>query len=74
MTERNMETSDQCLVWIKVNDLNWGPKPYKVNICWLDYVDFNKLVKDEWVSFLVLGNYGFVMNNKLKMIREILRW
>lgn len=46
-----MDTSYQCLVWIKVNDLNWGPKPYKVNICWLDYVDFMNIVKDEWVSF-----------------------
>lgn len=35
-----------------------APRPFKFEIMWLQYLDFNGLVKAWWDSFVVVGRLG----------------
>lgn len=62
------------LVLIKENNVNWGPRPFKVFNCWYEHPDFLKFVKSEWNSFYVKGRVARVLKEKLKLLRDNLRW
>ncbi|KAI5431842.1 hypothetical protein KIW84_035840 [Lathyrus oleraceus] len=47
------DISDHTSVWIKTNDLNWGPKPFRVFNCWFYHPEFRSFVVDSWNSFQV---------------------
>jgi hypothetical protein len=34
------DISDHCPIWLLSSNLNWGPKPFKFNNCWIDHPDF----------------------------------
>lgn len=68
------DMSNQCLIWLKVSDLNWGPKPFKFNRCWLDHGELVSFVDDEWKYFDVKGRGNFVKKEKLKRFKSMLRW
>jgi hypothetical protein len=41
--------------------------------CWRDIPGYQLFVQDKWISFRVDGWGGFVMNEKLKMIKAALK-
>ncbi|PNX74944.1 cysteine-rich receptor-like protein kinase, partial [Trifolium pratense] len=64
---------DHCPIWLLCSSVNWGPKPFRVNNCWLEHPDFNNFVKRSWNSFHVKGKKAFVVKEKLKLLKECLK-
>lgn len=69
----NRDNSDHCPIWIDSLTLDWGPKPFRFNNCWLGHKDFKVFVEDCWKSFNVRGWKMFAFKEKLKLLREKLR-
>ncbi|GAU49526.1 hypothetical protein TSUD_377390 [Trifolium subterraneum] len=44
------DISDYFPIWLECSNLNWGPKPFKFNNCWVDHPEFLDLVKNIWVQ------------------------
>lgn len=55
------DISDHCPIWLVSSNLNWGPKPFRFNNCWLEHKDFMKVVRDSWLSSGVEGRGYFVL-------------
>lgn len=70
----NRNISDHCPVWLKGGERNWGPKPFRLNNVWLGHNGFCDFVKDCWESFHVEGWKGFALKDKMKVLKEKLRW
>lgn len=66
--------SDHCHVWLMVSESNWGAKPFRFNNCWLELKDFKSFVETCWHFFQVQGWKCHVLKEKLKMLKERLRW
>ena len=58
---------------LTVDGENWGPRPLQMLKCWEDFPGYNIFVKDKWNSFQVEGWGGYVLNEKLKLIKLALR-
>ncbi|CAJ2644149.1 unnamed protein product [Trifolium pratense] len=67
------DISDHCPVWLLCSNLNWGPKPFKFNNCWLEHAEFNRFVEDLWVKMPSKGKKAFVLKEKLKSLKEALK-
>lgn len=70
----NEYISDHNPIWIRSNNLDWEPKPFKTLSCWYDHEDFLNFVKREWESFDVQGNRAFVLKEKMKRLMVRLKW
>ncbi|XP_058725826.1 uncharacterized protein LOC131597131 [Vicia villosa] len=70
----NIDISDHRPVWVKARYVDWGPKPFRVFNCWYDHPEFVEFVKQEWNSKHVQGSGAFVLKEKLKHLRDRLRW
>ncbi|XP_058752710.1 uncharacterized protein LOC131625893 [Vicia villosa] len=68
------DVSDHCPVWLVYDNSNWRPKPFKFNNEWFANKDFLSFVEKEWQSFSVEGRGDFVLKEKLRLIKERLRW
>jgi hypothetical protein len=69
------DVSDHCPLFVKYDGFDWGPKPFCFNNHWLLNKDFHTLVKSEWESYKVGGWMGFILKEKLKRLKEVLkRW
>ncbi|GAU51623.1 hypothetical protein TSUD_414500 [Trifolium subterraneum] len=69
----NRDISDHCPVWLICSNLNWGPKPFKFNNCWLKHPELSLFVTRIWVKMNVTGKKAFVIKEKLKRLKEELR-
>lgn len=49
-----------------MNNLDWGPKPFKVNNFWFENKDFIMFVEKEWEILRITGKSSFVLKEKLK--------
>ncbi|MCI22763.1 transposon TX1 putative protein [Trifolium medium] len=67
------DVSDHCPLIVRYDGFDWGPKPFRFNNHWLNNKDFSKLVEREWSSFQVDGRMSFVLKEKLKMLKGVLR-
>lgn len=38
---------DHCHMWVKVNNIKWGPKPFTINNCWFEHINFKLFVERE---------------------------
>lgn len=56
---------------VKLNEL--GTKHFRVMNCWLQHNDFDKLVTDSWLYFLIEGSNSFVHKEKLKLLKVKMR-
>ncbi|GAU30310.1 hypothetical protein TSUD_211670 [Trifolium subterraneum] len=65
--------SDHCSLVLSVNVDDWGPRPSRMLKCWRDVPGYSKFVKDKWSSLQVDGCGGFVLKEKLKMIKAALK-
>jgi hypothetical protein len=58
------DISDHCPVWLICSQLNWGPKPFKFNNCWLEHPEFFDFVKHTWETTVVRGKKAYVLKRK----------
>jgi len=65
--------SDHCPILLSVDDQNWGPRPLRLLKCWQDMPGYNTFVQEKWSSFEVHGWGGYVLKEKLKMIKVALK-
>ncbi|PNX54610.1 cysteine-rich receptor-like protein kinase, partial [Trifolium pratense] len=65
--------SDHCPIWLSCSNLNWGPKPFKFNNYWLQHPDFFAFVKQTWENLDIRGKKTFVLKEKLRKLKEILK-
>ena len=65
--------SDHVSLVLHVNDTNWGPRPLRMLKCWEDDPGYADFVRDKWSSFHLEGWGGFVLKQKLKMIKQYLK-
>lgn len=70
----NRDTSDHCPIWLMRKSVNWGPKPFRFNDCWLEHKDFRNFVVECWNGFHVNGWKMYTFKEKLKLLKEKLRW
>ncbi|XP_058725657.1 uncharacterized protein LOC131596949 [Vicia villosa] len=68
------DISYHCLVRLLNDKSNWGPKPFKVNKEWFSNKGFIPFVRKEWLSIKVYGRGDFVLKEKLRILKEKLRW
>lgn len=65
--------SDHCSIWIMVNNLDWGPKPFNVLNVWFENINFFPFVEKEWSSLRVHGRSDFMLKEKLRLLKGSLR-
>ncbi|PNX63799.1 cysteine-rich receptor-like protein kinase, partial [Trifolium pratense] len=65
--------SDHCPLVLSANEEDWGPRPSRMLKCWKDIPGYNQFVRDKWISFEVDGWGGYVLKEKLKMIKAGLK-
>ena len=55
----------------RTND--WGPKPFKIMDWWLKDKSFQNMVVHNWSNYHPSGWGGFVLKQKLKLIKNHIR-
>jgi exonuclease III len=49
------DISDHCPIWLVSNNLDWGPKPFRFNNCWLEHPAFIPFVSEFWEKTVIRG-------------------
>lgn len=62
------DISDHSPIWLKSNEVNWGPKSI---VAGLNIIFF--CVEHSWKKLCIKGKQAYVMKEKLKLLRNILR-
>ncbi|XP_057453709.1 uncharacterized protein LOC130745451 [Lotus japonicus] len=65
--------SDHCPILLKTTAANWGPKPFRVLKCWFQDPRFKPFVESSWSSLQIQGWGAFVVKEKLKGLRPLLK-
>jgi len=65
--------SDHVPLMLHIDEANWGPRPLRMLKCWSDYPGYANFVREQWTSFQVQGWGGYVLRQKLKMIKNSLK-
>lgn len=65
--------SNHCPITLKVKPVDWGLKPFRIINAWREHEDFRELVENSWKEADVTGWEGFVMKEKLKIIKDKLK-
>ncbi|XP_058776769.1 uncharacterized protein LOC131651118 [Vicia villosa] len=68
------DISDHCPVWLISEKEDWGPKPLKFNNEWFTDKNFILFVEKEWRGLDVQGRGDFVLKEKLRLLKDRLRW
>lgn len=64
---------DHVPLLLLTNDVNWGPRPLRMLKCWADFHGYAQFVRDKWSSFNIEGWGGFVLKEKLKLMKGCLK-
>jgi len=56
-----------------VDEEKWGLKPLRILICWDSFLGYRLFVEEKWRSFNVDGWGGYVLKEKLKLIKVALK-
>jgi len=65
--------SDHILLMLHVDETNLGPWPLRMLKCWSDLPSYADFVREKWEMFNCQGWAGFVLQQKLKMIKSSLK-
>jgi len=65
--------SDHCPLVLASDDENWGPRPLRMLKCWETLPGYNKFVRDRWQSFQLDSWGGYVLKEKLKLLKLALK-
>ncbi|XP_071708027.1 uncharacterized protein [Rutidosis leptorrhynchoides] len=64
------EHSDHCPIVLKDEDINFGPKPFKMFDAWLDEKDIDEVIIDAWKEDVkITSRKDCVFRNKLKNVK-----
>ncbi|GAU41823.1 hypothetical protein TSUD_299890 [Trifolium subterraneum] len=72
-TARLRGLSDHCSLVLSADKDDWGPRPSRMLKCWRDVPGYQAFVKDKWKELQVDGWGGYVLKEKLKMIKTTLK-
>jgi len=61
--------SDHCHLILSVDEENWGPRPVRMLKCWENCFGYNNFVREKRLSFQIDGWGGFVLKEKLKLLK-----
>ena len=61
--------SDHVPVLLSTEEANWGPRPLRMLKCWSDFPRYGDFVREQWGSFQCQGWGGYVLKEKLKMVK-----
>ncbi|XP_058776602.1 uncharacterized protein LOC131650919 [Vicia villosa] len=64
---------DHCPIWLQSYVRNWGAKPFKYFKCWFNHEGFLPFVEEVWNSLEVRGKLGFVLKEKLFLLKNKIR-
>ncbi|XP_058783145.1 uncharacterized protein LOC131657804 [Vicia villosa] len=67
------DISNHCPVWLVMDGLDWGPKPFRFNNEWFSSNLFIPFVEKEWKSMKVEGRGDFILKEKLRLLKDKLR-
>lgn len=65
--------SDHIPIFLECSIRDWGPKPFKFMNSWMQHPNFQVFVKSKWQSYNILGWGGFVLKEKLKLLKNDLK-
>jgi hypothetical protein len=65
--------SDHCVLFLSVDEENWGPRPSRFLKCWSDTPGYSQFLCNKWKSFQVDGLGGYVLKEKFKLIKMALK-
>jgi len=65
----NCGLSDHCPILLSVDEVNWGPRPRRMLKCWGELPGYKQFVRDSLQSFHIEGWVGYVLKEKLKLIK-----
>jgi hypothetical protein len=60
---------DHCALVLAADEANWGPRPLRMLKCWRDILGYGRFVKEKWRSLHVDCWGGFILKEKLKMMK-----
>ena len=58
---------------LTIDEENWGPRPSRLLKCWQEVPGYKSFVNEKWKPFEVTGWGGFVLKEKLKLIKVALK-
>lgn len=62
--------SDPSPIILYVDQVNFGPKPFRIFNSWLDLPDFDLVIRNSWLSGNYRGSPDIILKNKIKKLRE----
>jgi hypothetical protein len=65
--------SDHCPILLAADEDDWGPHPLRMLKCWTEVPGYQNFVRDKWHSLQIDGWGGYVLKEKLKLIKGALR-
>ena len=65
--------SDHCPLQLLIDDEDWGPRPTRMLKCWRDIPGYHQFVVEKWKSLKVDGWGGYVLKEKLKLVKVALK-
>ncbi|KAL8547271.1 hypothetical protein ACS0TY_006841 [Phlomoides rotata] len=65
--------SYHCPILLEIKTSDWGPKPFRCLNIWFSHPDFGNFVKEKWRSYNVEGWGGFIVKEKLKLLKNDLK-
>ncbi|XP_028110763.1 uncharacterized protein LOC114309252 [Camellia sinensis] len=65
--------SDHCPLLLVEDGRDWGPRPFWFINAWTSHPKFGEVVKKSWVDSAFTGWAGFIIMNKLKVLRSVLK-
>ncbi|KAL5182262.1 DExH-box ATP-dependent RNA helicase DExH7, chloroplastic [Glycine soja] len=68
-----LQLPDQNETVESAENIDWGPKPFKVFDGWLNSKEYQRVVRDCWSAFQPTGWGGIVLKNKLKILKHRLK-
>ncbi|RZB80823.1 External alternative NAD(P)H-ubiquinone oxidoreductase B4, mitochondrial [Glycine soja] len=61
--------SDHCPILLKANNVDWGPKPFRILNCWLTDKSFKEVVNQCW-NFVQVSGWGpYGLKEKIKRLK-----
>ncbi|XP_028087668.1 uncharacterized protein LOC114288359 [Camellia sinensis] len=65
--------SDHCPLLLVKDGRDWGPRPFRFINAWTLHPKFGEVVKKSWDNSAITSWAGFVIMNKLKVLRSVLK-
>lgn len=62
--------SDHCPILLKIDQLNFGPKAFKIFNHWFGNIEFDQLVASSWSAGCFAGSPDIILKNKLKKLKN----